>query len=196
MASKSEKFSLLKALQLNALNSVLNPDYDYHHRQLQRWYSKEFYTPLHIVEELPIEDIVTTFYECRYQELKDDDEEGKLAEEIQQLIETDEERFRREMKEQSDSNDDDEFYKKVLEEEAKKKKPKPTINLEDISNKPQEKLLDTMENPIDLPDLGSLPDIKLDFGDPLLFEKLSDWDPMGDPMERAKPPQSKNKGKK
>ncbi len=46
-------------------------DPNYFFRKIFRWYSKEFSTPLHLVEELPVQDIMQAWYEQTFEDLED-----------------------------------------------------------------------------------------------------------------------------
>ena len=87
------------AIRLNALSAVLSGDeQEYVFRYIFRWYSKTFATPLHLVEELPIEDVLTAYYETKYEDMK----EPELDMEKASLLETDEEKTARLRKEDED----------------------------------------------------------------------------------------------
>jgi hypothetical protein len=68
---------IFEAVKINALQSVVNPDSDYQLRSMFRWYSKTFHTPLHVVPDLPLIDVLTAYFESSFENMKDDE----LAEE-------------------------------------------------------------------------------------------------------------------
>lgn len=68
---------IIEAVKINALNSVLNPDPEYQLRYMFRWYSKTFFTPLHMVPDLPLVEVLTAYFESSYENMKEDE----LAEE-------------------------------------------------------------------------------------------------------------------
>lgn len=77
---RASKQSLLSELgtivdiQTIALDQVLKgTDIEYQIRMITRWYSRNFHTPLTEVQKIPVEEILQTFYECRYEEMEDDD---------------------------------------------------------------------------------------------------------------------------
>lgn len=79
---------LYRDLRLLALANVLaEDDSEYSIRKVFRWYSKEFFTPLHMVEDLPLDEIMTHYYESHYEALEGQD----VQEEISQLMLTPEE---------------------------------------------------------------------------------------------------------
>lgn len=89
-----------RALKVAALRDVLKQEGDYQMRSVFRWYSKVFHTPLHLVDSLPIEDILRAYYEEHYESL----DEGELQGELYELTRTDEEA-------QVDNAQEDEFLK-------------------------------------------------------------------------------------
>jgi hypothetical protein len=91
---------LLKALQLQALGHVLldpekrkdSREYrEYWLRHIFRWYSKTFHTPLHVVDAIPLHDILIAYFEERYEGMN----EEQLEEERALMCETDIERKKR-----------------------------------------------------------------------------------------------------
>jgi hypothetical protein len=64
---------IFEAVKINALQSVVNPDSDYYLRFMFRWYSKTFHTPLHVVPDLPLIDVLTAYYENMYENMKEED---------------------------------------------------------------------------------------------------------------------------
>lgn len=66
------KNSEIEAIQILALLSVEAPDKEAHFRKICRWYSREFYTPLHVViNELPFEEVLQHYYEQTFSTLHD-----------------------------------------------------------------------------------------------------------------------------
>lgn len=62
---------LLRAIRRQALVDVhRGTDPGYVLRYVFRWYSEKFHTPLHEVDDLPMEDVFRAFYEVRYEEMK------------------------------------------------------------------------------------------------------------------------------
>lgn len=64
---------LHRAIKINALNAIQNPDYDAFLRRIFRWYSKTFHTSLPEVEEIPIVEVLTSYYEEVYEKMEDSD---------------------------------------------------------------------------------------------------------------------------
>jgi primosomal protein N' len=60
---------LLEAIEISALKSVLQPDDDYFLRRIFRWYSEKFHTPLGEVADLPVEDVLQTYFECAFEHM-------------------------------------------------------------------------------------------------------------------------------
>lgn len=63
-------------------------DADYNRRKIFRWYSSRFATPLHVVETLPLLDVLRSYWEDRYESLDPDDLEAA----VRQAALSDEER--------------------------------------------------------------------------------------------------------
>lgn len=73
---------LLRNLKLLAMHAVVTEPGEYTTRHIFRWYSREFGTPLHVVESLPLEDVLQHYFECQYEELA----EEQRAETIRRLL--------------------------------------------------------------------------------------------------------------
>lgn len=111
---------LLTARRL-AMAAVLERDRDYQLRYIFRWYSKTFSTPLHQVEELPLQDVLQAWYETQYDALvADDAREEDLQNEMVELTETDEEAAARQMTESREQDEAEQFAKEIEEEERQK----------------------------------------------------------------------------
>ena len=173
-----------KHLRTIALKSVIEPDEPYLIRKIVRWYSKTFSTPISMVEEIPIEHILTAYYESEF--------EGKKEEELEQIVRdmfTEEVNTRKEeMEEEKRAVEDFEFLQALKEEERLKPKKDTKGTLNDLvkaskkltnvlnsikSNRettlPDEELLpsnvsisfsDDLEEEIEKHDLGLFNDIK------------------------------------
>ena len=74
----------IRCVRLIALNNALKDkqDIEYIWRRIERWYSKAFHTPLHLVCALPRLDVYQAYIEDRYEELTDED----LHKELQELL--------------------------------------------------------------------------------------------------------------
>lgn len=55
-------------------------DVEYGLRRIFRWYSTTFHTPLHTVEELPLQDILVAYYESKYEDMEPVDLEAEREE--------------------------------------------------------------------------------------------------------------------
>lgn len=102
---------LIKALQLKALRNVMcdSADRDYHLRFIFRWYSKTFHTPLHEVQSLPIVDVLTAYFEERFENFNEED----LRQEKVRLTETEQEKKEREAREEADRLLEEDFVKQT-----------------------------------------------------------------------------------
>lgn len=85
-----------EAVQVAALQAVLrnkqskpnSVDSEYSLRRVFRWYSKTFFTPLHEVEDLPLSDVLQSYWEERFEDMEDaelDDEKVRLLEDAEAL---------------------------------------------------------------------------------------------------------------
>ncbi len=54
------------------------PSADFQRRKIFRWYSETFATPLHLVDELPVEDVMQHYYEHNYLQMSEDDLQREL----------------------------------------------------------------------------------------------------------------------
>lgn len=88
-------------------------------RRIFRWYSERFHTPLHLVEDIPLTDILQAFFEVQYEEL-DPEERHNLA---IHLLETPEERAQRELADKSS----EEAFIRMTSEAAKKQLEKKVV---------------------------------------------------------------------
>lgn len=110
MADESDLPSLLDSIQILALKAVREEDAEYRLRFIYRWYSETFNTPLHVVEDLPTEDVLRHFFERRFEEIPED----KLLEAVQELLETVDERKSRLLKEAGETDEGDNWFHQVM----------------------------------------------------------------------------------
>lgn len=61
--------NIYRSYQIQAAEAVLDPDEQAFYRKICRWYSKNFFTPLHIVEALPTDQILTNYYEASMEQI-------------------------------------------------------------------------------------------------------------------------------
>jgi hypothetical protein len=60
----------IDATKTKALKAIVKPDMAASLRRIFRWYSKTFSTPLHIVDDLPLEDILQAYFEDMYENME------------------------------------------------------------------------------------------------------------------------------
>jgi hypothetical protein len=155
----------VEALKARCLLAVMEPDSEALLRRIFRWYSKTFATPLHLVRNLPVEDILVAYFEHSFEEM----EPPQLQEHLAELTDTEEDRELK--KRQQDA--DEEFYRQALEE-AKKDQAK-----EDA--KPQIQAPPAMtESRLPEPKVEPLPDINMKFDEQAL-DNFIESDPIGAP---------------
>lgn len=99
--------TLYESIKVIALKNVLKPNEEYYLRKVYRWYSKTFHTPLDQCFDIPLETVLTCFYEERFEGM----DEEELQEELQNSIETEESRKAREETEEQDKISEYELIK-------------------------------------------------------------------------------------
>lgn len=151
---------IVRALRLVALRNVLIPDKadeDYGIRRIMRWYSKTFHTPLHVVEDLPLDDILLAYWEEHYEELSD----AELYQHKEDLFTTEEQRRQARKKVDLADADADDFARMVAEEEQQKAEKKTEQKAQSLPQKPVEQRIPeaTLPSDFELP-----PDMHFEFG--------------------------------
>lgn len=106
-------FKACRALALHAVISD-DPAPDYSLRRVFRWYSEKFHTPLHLVEELPVHDILQHYYEATFEDMAA--EPAKLRDELIELSESDEEAEARQLKRERDAIEEFKFARDLAAE--------------------------------------------------------------------------------
>lgn len=108
---------IVEAAQIRALLSVIQQDTEYHVRRIQRWYSKTFATPLHEVEDLPLEDVLLVYFEEAFESMP----EKKRVTLAIELTQTPEEKVAAEkaQKEAEEAASDEAFLKEIQEKASK-----------------------------------------------------------------------------
>lgn len=112
--------NLFHAISVIALRGVLTDDAEYRLRKIFRWYSRTFATPLHEVEDLPVEDVLLAYFETSFEDMKAEE----IKEQIRLLTETNEERIAREKAEEEQTTREmtDEEFLRQAEAQAREKK--------------------------------------------------------------------------
>jgi hypothetical protein len=108
-----------EGIRVNAMHSVLHGGSDYSMRHVMRWYSKTFHTPLNVVETLPVDHILTHYYEETYENM----EEPSRNEERERLY-LGSEQYE---KKQSEADAAEEAFLREAEEEAARSATKKTM---------------------------------------------------------------------
>jgi hypothetical protein len=197
--ARDEDLDLIKAIRLCAFGAVKDKDTDYILRHIFRWYAREFRCTPDVASEKPLDEVLTHFFECRYEGM--DDEE--LEEEAQKLRETKAERLEREAREKLDEEDDDEFFRETVAEAktVNAKAKRAQLNLDGPIDDPDlerpvllpvmgEKLPQTLQQFADKvdPKLKNVPqqvppEIKMEFVSESELGDLDDWDILGPPSK-------------
>lgn len=166
-----------QAFQLIALNSAKKPDYESNTRYVLRWYSKTFHTPLHIVYDLPLDEIWLTYYEERYQEMTEED----LEAEIERVLETPDARNEREMAEELKKSEELTFMKMAEQSRKDHKNLKSSLDkaLETVKN---------LETSVSLPEAPVIEEsIEMSFISDSEMEKLLNGDMAETPKKEVDP---------
>lgn len=69
----AQDLSFYEIVKINALDSVIQKDQEYMIRHILRWYSKTFHTPLPQVEDIPFVEVLTAYYEERFENMEEQD---------------------------------------------------------------------------------------------------------------------------
>lgn len=88
-------YDVLDIVRIKAMRATIKPDEESWIRRIQRWYSREFSTPLHMVGELPLEEVLLHYFEEMYEKLKPEERHDLAI----KIIETPEEKEVREAEE-------------------------------------------------------------------------------------------------
>ena len=66
---KNDYVTIYKNLQLSALEAVLTNSFAHFERKVRRWFSKTFHTPLHTVDKLSWDYVLTHYYESIFENM-------------------------------------------------------------------------------------------------------------------------------
>jgi hypothetical protein len=119
------------ALKLSSLQAIIKPDIEAYYRHIFRWYSKNFHTPLHIVETLAEEDVLIAYYESAYEELSEEAREDLMTE----LTETEESK-KKKIKIKDLEDYEDFCFARQIAEEVKQQKSKEKLKDIKVFEKP------------------------------------------------------------
>lgn len=174
-----------RALRLLAMRAVEKPDREANLRSIYRWYSRTFHTPLPQVEDLPIEEVLMTYYESTYEDLGDEER----ARELESLLETPQEAQEKRRRQDSERAEAYDFAIFTAEEERRKQAAEQR-KLSDLKPEEQRKFAKAPETTlpkIPIKDLKEIPpDIEMKFVTNEEFEAELDRPALGG----SKKPQS------
>jgi len=105
------------ALKLLALRAVMKPDGEASYRSICRWYSTTFHTPLHLVDEIPEDEVLTAYFESTCENMEDPERQDLLS----KLLETDEDRRRKALAKDLEEVESFEFARQMAQEEKQKR---------------------------------------------------------------------------
>jgi hypothetical protein len=188
----------ITALRILALHEVVkankgNPSADYVMRKIFMWYSEKFHTPLHQVDDLPVDDVMRAYYEYSYANASD---EG-MEKELWRLTRTEQE-----LDEEKRKKDEDELYfyeetKATLAEEEAAAVAAEKARLDKLKKIPVQRRVPGALKPQpgtkagsmpDLPDFEEAPEgIKMVFISEAELDKLAEEDGLGQlpPMDTS-----------
>lgn len=96
------------SLKAKALLAIMDPDNEAAFRKIFREYSREFHTPLHEVADLPLEDVLTAYFESKFEDM----DPSLLHNELVAITTSEEEQA-------EIDQDDDAFFKAAAEDVRK-----------------------------------------------------------------------------
>lgn len=158
--------------------AVIQRPAEYHIREIFRWYSETFHTPLKEVDTLPFDEVLQHYFERHYRDLEGPD----LDQELVRLARTEEEQAEFERKERLNQTEDSENFndlRKQLDEARKAgqsladtlKKPAKPDSKAVLTPKPLEKMPEKLPEGIQMnfTDDGGADDPDVPDKDPLDF---------------------------
>lgn len=110
----------------------MEPDSEAHFRAICRWYSITFHTPLHLVEELPEDDVLVAYYEKTYEDMEDQEREDLLK----ALLETPEEKKRKALAKDIENAEAFEFSRRLAAEEKARVAKEKLAEVKPVERKP------------------------------------------------------------
>lgn len=186
--------TLADDLQAIALHEIVTDTNGARLRQLYRWYSKAFSTPLHLVPALPLTEILCAFWEERYTHMDEDE----LEEERVRLLESPEERAAKQREKDLDAASTDALARKLEAEllNAAVRPPSKSQKIEDVKppapiktrqRVPETTLPERKEPTTPLPESVSVRFAATDFFDELA-DRIDSVVPSEGPNLPGKPP--------
>jgi hypothetical protein len=111
-----------RAIRVHAYADVVagKPTHDYSLRSIFRWYSEKFHTPLHLVEDLPVYDVMQHYYEWHAEQLvsaTDAESVAAFHDELKELSMTEAE-LKRHQAEQDRQAYEDHLFNEEVDAEA------------------------------------------------------------------------------
>lgn len=123
------EYDKLDSIRIRALRAVWKPNAESIIRRIFRWYSREFSTPLHLVDMLPLDFVLMHWFEDQYEKLEVEEKHNLAI----YLLETPDERRRRELEEKK--ADEDFFLAAKLQAENSKSKKILLDKLKELKDK-------------------------------------------------------------
>lgn len=131
--NKVFNYENLNNIKVLSLKQSVDNTFEAWYSSICRWYSRSFYTPLHLVEDMSPETVLKTYYDDLYYKLvnsSDEESQKILDEEIRRTIYLQKDPVAAEIEEVKAEQEDDEWYQEELRkinEELAKKGAKPNL---------------------------------------------------------------------
>jgi hypothetical protein len=129
--SKLFNFENISNIKTLSLNEAVENGFKSWYSNICRWYSRNFYTPLLQVEEMPPEVVLKTYYDDVFYKLINSSEENAqkaIQEEIESLVRFKTNPLEAEMEKSQREKEDDEWYEKEIEKLNKQFEEKENKN--------------------------------------------------------------------
>lgn len=179
-STKKERINYYDAIKLISLDNTLklnnnqNVSREYDLNRIFRGYSRKFYTPLHVVYTLPLQDVLTAYFDDLFENMDPDQLEDMRIE----LIKSEEDKAKEKAAEEDHEAEDLQILEQMsreAEESAKKIEALTKSGVRPLVNNRMEA---PMGNPL-LEDLKKMPEIKMSFVSPAELEEQMDKDSLG-----------------
>ncbi len=160
--------TLFESVQLLALASIKKPDGNYFIRRICRWYSREFSTPLHEVEALPLDYVLQNYFESIYEELEEEDFDKRVAE----VLESPEQKKMRKTEQELEEMEYEEFAQFTADQAKMEAQQKEKDGLANVPIQPQAapfQLGQSRESALPKPS-ATPPSVRMEFVNPNLLE--------------------------
>lgn len=132
--NKKYNYENINNIKILSLRQSVEKTFDSWYSSICRWYSRNFYTPLSEVEDMPAEIVLKTYYDDVYYKLanaNDEESQKMLKEEIERIVYQETKTSEDEEIEELIEQDDEEWYQEELRrinDNLAQKQAKPNLN--------------------------------------------------------------------